>query len=403
MSRLGGLPLAITIAGAFMRETGTSIQKFLQYYQESWHALQMRARPDRYYQGNLLQTWLVSYNEIQKRDAHVAELKLLLAHFDNRDIWYELVKCVEHSSQSPVWFDDVVPDALTFRDNIRTLSQFSLIEVNQLSDSYSIHPVIQDWCLDMARNNNDGLSSPWHELALVAVGTMVPSTYERDYWQLQRRLLVHADFMWQGLKSGLLSADTSVWYALLQLGNLYFDQGKLKEAETMYQRALAGYEKAVDPDHMPILDTINNLDVLYSNQRKLKETETIYQQALAGYKKAIDPDHISTLDTVNNLGILYYHQGKLKEAETIYQRALADKEKTVGPDHTSTLNTVNSLSPLYEDQGKLKEAETMYQQALAGYEKAYGPDNHKTKEFAATLTKLSRKQRHRVARLFHRK
>jgi tetratricopeptide (TPR) repeat protein len=277
MSRLGGLPLAITIAGAFMRETGTSIQKFLQYYQESWHALQMRARPDRYYQGNLLQTWLVSYNEIQKRDAHVAELMLLLAHFDNRDIWYELVKSVEHSSQSPVWFDDVVSDSLTFRDNIRTLSQFSLIEVNQLSDSYSIHPVIQDWCLDMARNNNDGLSSPWHELALVAVGTMVPSTHERDYWQLQRRLLVHADFMWQGLKSGLLSADISVWYALFQLGNLYSDQGKLKEAETMYQRALAVSEKA------------------------------------------------------------------------------------------------------------------------------YGPDNHKTKEFAATLTKLSRKQRHRVARLLHRK
>jgi tetratricopeptide (TPR) repeat protein len=33
------------------------------------------------------------------------------------------------------------------------------------------------------------------------------------------------------------------------LGVLYRDQGKLAEAQAMYERALAGYEKAVGPDH----------------------------------------------------------------------------------------------------------------------------------------------------------
>ena len=62
----------------------------------------------------------------------------------------------------------------------------------------------------------------------------------------------------------------------------------------------------------------------------------MYQRALAGYEKALGPDHTSTLDTVNNLGILYSDQGKLKEAEEMYQRALAGKEKALGPDHDRT-------------------------------------------------------------------
>jgi hypothetical protein len=41
----------------------------------------------------------------------------------------------------------------------------------------------------------------------------------------------------------------------------------------------------------------------------------MYQRALAGYEKALGPDHPSTLGTVNNLGRLYQAQGKPKEAE----------------------------------------------------------------------------------------
>lgn len=92
-SRLDGLLLAIVIAGAFMRETGTSIAEYLQYYQESWTDLQLQSKPERQYQqGNMLQTWMISYHEIQKRDPNAAELLLFLACFDNRDIWYELLK-----------------------------------------------------------------------------------------------------------------------------------------------------------------------------------------------------------------------------------------------------------------------------------------------------------------------
>jgi tetratricopeptide (TPR) repeat protein len=47
------------------------------------------------------------------------------------------------------------------------------------------------------------------------------------------------------------------------------------------------------------------------------------QRALAGYEKVLGPDHTSTLDTVNSLGLLYGDEGKLDEADQMYMRALA--------------------------------------------------------------------------------
>jgi Tetratricopeptide repeat len=52
----------------------------------------------------------------------------------------------------------------------------------------------------------------------------------------------------------------------------------------------------------------------------------MYQRALAGHEKALGLDHISTLRTVHNKG-----QGKLEEAQDMYHRALAGREKELVP------------------------------------------------------------------------
>jgi hypothetical protein len=77
--------------------------------------------------------------------------------------------------------------------------------------------------------------------------------------------------------------------------------------------------------------------------------EEMYIRALIGYERALGPNHISTLNTVNNLGNLYSDQGKLGEAERMYIRALAGTEKALGPNHISTLTTVHNLGNLCRD------------------------------------------------------
>ncbi|KAJ5137402.1 hypothetical protein N7526_003635 [Penicillium atrosanguineum] len=53
----------------------------------------------------------------------------------------------------------------------------------------------------------------------------------------------------------------------------------------------------------------------------------MYQRALAGKEKALGPDHTSTLDTVNSPALLYSDQGKLKEADEIYEGELPDSQE----------------------------------------------------------------------------
>ena len=118
----------------------------------------------------------------------------------------------------------------------------------------------------------------------------------------------------------------------------------------MYLRALEGREKALGRDHTSTLQTVNNLGNLYYEQDELKEAEKMYLQALGGKEKVLGPDHRSTLDTVHNLGNVYANQNKLNKVEEMYSRALEGKEKTLGRDHTSTLQTVNNLRNLYDQQ-----------------------------------------------------
>jgi tetratricopeptide (TPR) repeat protein len=85
---------------------------------------------------------------------------------------------------------------------------------------------------------------------------------------------------------------------------------------------------------------------VYRKQGKLKEAEEMYQRALAGCEKVLGPDHTSTLLTVNNLGDLYYDQDKLREAEERYEQALAGYEKPPGLDHTRARRLAERLNAL---------------------------------------------------------
>jgi tetratricopeptide (TPR) repeat protein len=79
---------------------------------------------------------------------------------------------------------------------------------------------------------------------------------------------------------------------------------------------------------------MNNLGLLYSGQGKLKEAEEMYRRALAGFEKAFGPDHTWTLTTVKNLGNLYKDQGKLKEAEIYREVRDGHKAARLNPNRT---------------------------------------------------------------------
>src|SRR3569833_1941568 len=98
----------------------------------------------------------------------------------------------------------------------------------------------------------------------------------------------------------------------------------------MYMVWMVRFVNYIGQDHISTLDTVNNLGSLYVDQGRLVEAESMYQRALKGKEKAFGKDKISTLEKVNKIGNLYIYQGRLAEAESMYQRALKGKEKAFG-------------------------------------------------------------------------
>ena len=89
---------------------------------------------------------------------------------------------------------------------------------------------------------NQGLENSMARMTVECVAARVPVEAEHEFWLLQRRLIAHADRCLETLRNIEINGEAAG--ALHSLGFLYADQGRLKEAETMYERALEGNEKA---------------------------------------------------------------------------------------------------------------------------------------------------------------
>ncbi|KAK2593516.1 hypothetical protein QQS21_008782 [Conoideocrella luteorostrata] len=378
VEKLDGLPLALATAGAYLRRVSTSLVGYLRLYEKSWARLHTSTPSlGSYADRTLSSTWQVSYQQVQEQNPLAAHLLRWWAYFNNEDLWFELIQ-ITGSEGDPAWIDDLT-DELKFNDAMGTLHDYGFVEPHTCSPDqsgsrgYSIHGCLHSWTCHVLNQEWDGCLG---KLALECIASHVPSKDHPQFWLLQRRLLSHAIISYATIEGATIEGSSEdLSWAFHNLGFLYNEQGKPREAEKIYLRALQGDEKAQGPHHLLTLNTVNSLGVLYRSQGKLQEAEKMYLRALEGKERAYGPDHKLTLDTVNNLGVLYRSQGKLQEAEKMYLRALQGFEKAYGPDHTLTLNTVNNLGVLYADQSKLQEAENMHLRALKGKEKAYGLDH----------------------------
>ncbi len=113
---------------------------------------------------------------------------------------------------------------------------------------------------------------------------------------------------------------------------------------------LQGYEKAWGPEHTSTVDTVNNPANIYADQGKLAEAEQMYQRTLQGYEKVLGLDNIITyipaLNTTLNLGFLFESQADIAKARIMYSKALIRYEKVFGPDHLKSHSLWDELIAL---------------------------------------------------------
>jgi tetratricopeptide (TPR) repeat protein len=124
------------------------------------------------------------------------------------------------------------------------------------------------------------------------------------------------------------------------------------------------------------------LALFYQDQGRYGIAEELLRQTFNTRRKTVGVEDSSTLTSMNNLAVALSDQGKYKEAEQMHRDILQVRERVLGKEHPDTLISMNNLALSLRHQGKYEEAEQMHREELQVTEKMLG------KEHPSTLTSM---------------
>ena len=419
---LGGLPLALDQAGAYLEETGMDLVRYWNIYkQHRATLLQQRRGLIADHPEAVAATWALSFQRVSEKNFAAAELLRLCAFLSPDAIPEEIF--IAGASLLGSLLALVVGDDIQFNQAIEALRAYSLVRRDPKRKTLSVHRLVQVVLQDTMEQTEKYM---WAERAIRAINITFPHV-EQNMWLQCERLLPQAltarqviehyqivsedagrllyetasyledraryaeaePFFQQALRIreqhlGLNHADVAL--TLNKLANLYISRGKYTEAEPLYLRALQIREQAHGPDHPEVANPLNGLANLYSERGEYAEAELLYQRVLQIREQALGADHPLVAYPLNGIAILYSEQGKYTESEPLYLRALQIREQALGSNHPLVAYSLNGLANLYCEQRKYPEAEFNFKRALHIWEHVRGSDHP---EVAYSLNNLA--------------
>jgi tetratricopeptide (TPR) repeat protein len=412
---LGGLPLALDQAGAYIEETACTVANYVRAYRSRQSfLLNRRGSPALDHPDSVGTTFSLSFEQVQQVNPLAAELLQAFAFFAPDAIPDELLL---NGAKELALSQDIVNDPFLFDEAIATLRRFSLIRRNRDNHTLAIHRLVQSV---MQGKMEEGTHRLWATLVILAVSAVFPSEVTVDCWPQCQRLLSHVQmcasftdayqislpesatlFNQAGyyLREQAFYAEAEQFYlraltlreqllgkihpdtaqVLYNLARLYYDLGQYHLCEKFHLQALEIREQALPPDQLALALSLNSLAFLYYIQaRKPDESERLYQRALPLFDAAIGMDHPKTAHCLSNLALLYASQGKDAEAEQLLLRVQAIRETCLGPMHLDTARSLQNLAWFYIDQRKqerYEEAKQLLKRSLAIRETLLGPEH----------------------------
>jgi tetratricopeptide (TPR) repeat protein len=146
---------------------------------------------------------------------------------------------------------------------------------------------------------------------------------------------------------------------LERIGNVYYQQGKLREAEDYYKRTLRLDREVHSP--VGLASDYGNIANALDGLGDLKGALEMQQKSLAAFNQI--GDKRGATETLNNLGNLFVELGNFEEAKKQYAQALAIAREIAF--RRGEPYPISGTGDALLGQGDLAAASKQYEQALA--------------------------------------
>ena len=178
-----------------------------------------------------------------------------------------------------------------------------------------------------------------------------------------QQLLVHKQ---------VVANDHEMGSMLLNYGHQKRLMGYYDESRALLERAVALLEREGDPNNRSLARGLVLLGVDYLDEGRIRDAATTLERALAIQMKAPGPRTIQVASTRANLSSVYRELGDLDSAERYANDALGTAEKILPPSDTFFAVPLASLGRIAEKRGDRGRARTLYERSIAAYERSPG-------------------------------
>jgi tetratricopeptide (TPR) repeat protein len=404
---LGGLPLALDQAGAYLKATGSSLTTYQQIYQQRRGQL-LKERRGADHPEPVATTWNISFRNVEQQNPAAADL-LRLCAFLAPDAIPEVI-LTKGAEALGLALAPLAAEAYKLNEAIEALCAYSLITRDPHKQILTVHRLVQAVLRDTMKEQEQ---LRWITFIIDAVDALFPwptfEVWERctQYlphvltcveWIMQRDLLllngatlcdkaglylsehalyIEAEMLYQRAvriwEQSLGPDHPHVASSLNGLARLYYLQGKYEQAEPLYHRVMRIWEQSLGSDQPDLTYPLNGLAKIYSEQGKCEEAEPPYHHVMRIWEQSLGSDYPNMIGLLYELAKIYSEQGKYEKAESLYQRAVRITEQSLGPAHSQVAFSLNLLALFYEEQGKYEQAEPLYQRAMRITEQSLGP------------------------------
>jgi tetratricopeptide (TPR) repeat protein len=348
---LGHLPLALHLAGHYLREEGVAPAEYLrelgevlahESMQAAWFKEMDIASPTAHEQS-LLGTFALSWQKVN--DEHAQTIFKVTGYLaPNTPIPVEIFAAVLELEEK----DRALKRAL------RQLEKIGLFTTK--NDLPVIHPLLAAY----ARHLN-GESTELLEKLAGKLATLSKSLLETGLPARFAPFSLHIATAAEYTEYARLEDADALWN---QYGYHLREIADYIGAHAATERSIRISETNLGKNHPHVATGINNLGLVLLALGDLPGARAAFERAIRIYEDNLGGNHPQVAIGVNNLGLVLRNLGDLDGARAAFERALSIEEAAFGKEHPNVARDVNNLGSILRDLGDLHGARTAFENAL---------------------------------------